>query len=170
MPRPHMESDTESMFLLWIMTYRQTSNISRTLVCDKLVDHSPVGAATTTSSSRLNAWLQWIKQRQLQGETRNIEVLEFGTPYIRGLKVIGCQQVRTPENYTLFNTLGLRQNEWKCMTIDKKWPKIAPNGPINKIPALLLILAWCLSADKALSEPMMVWFTDAYMRHSALMS
>ena len=37
-------------------TYRKTSNISRTLVCNKTVDHSdvdgasPVGAAPTTSS------------------------------------------------------------------------------------------------------------------------
>ena len=30
--------------------YRQTSNISRTLVDNKIVDHSDVGAAPTTSS------------------------------------------------------------------------------------------------------------------------
>ena len=38
--------------------------------------------------SRLNTWLQWIGQRQLQDETRNIEVLGFGAPYIRGFVVI----------------------------------------------------------------------------------
>ena len=37
--------------------------------------------------SRLNTWLQWIEQRQLQGETRNIYVLGFGISYIRGLTV-----------------------------------------------------------------------------------
>ena len=36
---------------------------------------------------RLNAWLQWTGQRQLQGGTRNIEVLGFGVPYTRGLVV-----------------------------------------------------------------------------------
>ena len=31
-------------------------------------------------------------------------------------------------------------------------------------------MAWRLSGDKPLSEPMMVSFTDVYMRHSASMS
>ena len=40
----------------WQIAYRQTSNINRTLVANKIVDHtdvvgaSPVGAAPTTSS------------------------------------------------------------------------------------------------------------------------
>ena len=38
--------------------------------------------------SQLNTWFQWIEQRQLQDETRNIYVLGFGAPYIRELKVI----------------------------------------------------------------------------------
>ena len=43
-------------FLKWKISYRKTSNISRILVCYKIVDHSdvvgasPVGAAPTTSS------------------------------------------------------------------------------------------------------------------------
>ena len=32
--------------------------------------------------SRLNTWLQWIGQYQLQDETRNIKLLGFGAPYI----------------------------------------------------------------------------------------
>ena len=56
--------------------YRKTSNISRTLVGNKIVENSdivgalPVGAAPTTS--QLNTWLQWMEQRQLQEDTRNI--------------------------------------------------------------------------------------------------
>ena len=37
--------------------------------------------------SRLNTWLQWIGQRQLQDETRNIQSLWFGASYIRDLMV-----------------------------------------------------------------------------------
>ena len=37
--------------------------------------------------SQLNTWLQWIGQRQLQDETRNIHVLGLGAAYIRELKV-----------------------------------------------------------------------------------
>ena len=42
--------------------------------------------------------------------------------------------------------------------------KFVPKGPINNILALVLIMAWCRTGDKTLSEPM---FTEAYMRHSA---
>ena len=58
--------------------YRKTSNISRTLVGNKIVDNldvvgaSPVGAAQLHLRSQLNTWLQWIGQRPLQEETRNI--------------------------------------------------------------------------------------------------
>ena len=34
--------------------------------------------------------------------------------------------------------------------------KFVPKGPINNIPALVQIMAWCRSGDKPLSEPMMV--------------
>ena len=37
--------------------------------------------------SRFNTWLQWVGQRQLPDETRNIQVLGFSVPYIRGLTV-----------------------------------------------------------------------------------
>ena len=68
---------------------RQTSNIGHTLVGNKIVDRLdvvggvPVGTAPTTSSFWINTWLQWTEQRQLQHETRNIEVLGFGVTYIR---------------------------------------------------------------------------------------
>ena len=34
--------------------------------------------------------------------------------------------------------------------------KFVPRGPINNIPALVLIMAWCRPGDNPLSEPMMV--------------
>ena len=54
----HSSDTPENRFeyLMGEKTYRQTSNISRTLVGNKIVDHSdvdvapPVGAAPTTSS------------------------------------------------------------------------------------------------------------------------
>ena len=60
----------------------------------KIVDHSdvvgasPVGAAATITSLLLNTSLQWIGQRQLQDETRNIKVWGFGATYIRGLMIL----------------------------------------------------------------------------------
>ena len=37
--------------------------------------------------SQLNTWLQWIGQRQLQYETRNIQILGFGVTHVKGLTV-----------------------------------------------------------------------------------
>ena len=46
----------------------------------------------------------------------------------------------------------------------------SPKGPVNSIPTLVQIKACHWSGDKPFSEPMMAWFTDAYMRHSVSMS
>ena len=37
--------------------------------------------------------------------------------------------------------------------------KFVPKGPINNIPALVQIMAWCQPGNKPLSEPMMVSLT-----------
>ena len=68
------------------------------------------------------------------------------------------------------NTLRPRQNGrhfpddiFKCIflnenarTLIKISLKFVPHGPINRIPALVQIMAWRQSGDKPLSEPMMV--------------
>ena len=43
--------------------------------------------------SLLNAWLQWIGQRQLQDETRSIYFLLFGASYSRDIMVAGVLYV-----------------------------------------------------------------------------
>ena len=51
---------------------------------------------------------------------------------------------------------------WKCIFLNanlwisiKIWLKIILTGPINNIPALVQIMAWCRPGDKPLSEPIM---------------
>ena len=86
--------------------------------------------------------------------------------------------------YLTFNTLRLRQNDrhfpdniskgiflneniWISIEISLKF---VPKGAINNIPALVQIVAWCQPGHKPLSEAMMVYFIDAFIRHSASMS
>ena len=45
--------------------------------------------------------------------------------------------------------------------------KFDHRGPIDKNPALVQIMAWCQTANKPLSDPMMFWFIDVYMHHLA---
>ena len=58
--------------------YRKTSNISHTLVANKIVDHSDVVGASPVQlhlSDQLNTWIQWIGQRQLQDETLSLGIM-----------------------------------------------------------------------------------------------
>ena len=42
-------------------------------------------------------------------------------------------------------------------------------GPIKNKPASVQIMAWCVTGDKPLSEPVMAKFGDAYMHQSTCM-
>ena len=63
-------------------------------------------------------------------------------------------------------------DDFRCILVSEKFCilikislKCVPKGPIDNIPALVQIMAWCRIGDKPLSEPMLMQFTDAYMRH-----
>ena len=84
--------------LIGLNNYHQTSNIKRTLVGNKIVDHS-----------QLNTRLQWICQRQLQDETTIIQVLWFGAADIRYFTVLDTCLVPTeflPLHYYLSYTIS----------------------------------------------------------------
>ena len=53
----------------------------------------------------------------------------------------------------IFKCIFLNENVWISIKISLKF---VPNGPMNNIPALVLIMAWRRPGDKLLSEPMMV--------------
>ena len=53
--------------------------------------------------SQLNTWLQWIGQRQLQDEPRNIYVLGLGATYIENWRYITEEDSRPQANLTWLN-------------------------------------------------------------------
>ena len=53
----------------------------------------------------------------------------------------------------IFKRISFNENVWISIKISLKF---VPKGPINNIPALVQIMAWCRSGNKPLSEPMMV--------------
>ena len=61
----------------------------------------------------------------------------------------------------------LNENVWILIKISVKF---IPKGPINNMPALVQIMAWCQPGDKPLSEPMMVRLPMGYMHHLASIS
>ena len=56
----------------------------------------------------------------------------------------------------------------KCCILIQGSSKFVPNGNIVK-PTLFQIVAWRRTGDKPFSEPMMIQFSDAYVRHPATM-
>ena len=52
----------------------------------------------------------------------------------------------------------MNENVWIPIKISLKF---VPEGPINSISALVLIMAWHRTGNKPLSEPMMTQFNDA---------
>ena len=53
----------------------------------------------------------------------------------------------------IFKCILLNENVWIPI---KNLLKFVPQGPINNIPTLVQIMAWCRSGDKPLSESMLV--------------
>ena len=88
-----------------------------------------------------------------------------------------AQSINPPARY--LNTLRPRQND--CLFTDDTFkriflnenirisnkisPKFVPNGLINNIPALVLIMAWHLPGDKPLSEQ---WWLDHWRIFASL--
>ena len=61
---------------------------------------------------------------------------------------------------------------FKCILVDVTFCvlieislKLVSKGSVDNTPALVLIMAWRRIGDKPLSEPVLIQFTDAYMRH-----
>ena len=67
----------------------------------------------------------------------------------------------------IFKCIFLNENVWIAIKISLKF---VLKCPIDKMPALVQIMAWRRTGDKPLSEPMMTYDVGAYMRHSASMS
>ena len=53
----------------------------------------------------------------------------------------------------MFSYIFLKENVWISIKISLKF---VPKGPIDNIPALIQMMAWCLPGDKPLTSPMMI--------------
>ena len=64
----------------------------------------------------------------------------------------------------IFKCIFLNENVWISIRISLKF---VSKIPIDNKAELVQIMVWCLTGDKLLSEPMMAYYTDTYMHHSA---
>ena len=62
----------------------------------------------------------------------------------------------------IFRCIFMNENIWLSINISLKF---VPKVQINNVPALVWIMACHQTGDKPLSEPILVKFADAYMRH-----
>ena len=59
----------------------------------------------------------------------------------------------------------LNENAKISIRIRNSIRKFVPKSPIDNKSTLVQVMAWSLTGDKSLSEPMLTQFTVAYMRH-----
>ena len=66
----------------------------------------------------------------------------------------------------------LADDNFKCIVLNEndRIPirfsmKFVPRSPIDIKPELVQVMAWRQIGDKPLPEPMLILFTDTYMRH-----
>ena len=64
----------------------------------------------------------------------------------------------------IFKCIFLNENLWILLKISLKF---IPKVWIHNIPALVQIMAWRQPGDKPLSEPIIAYFAEVYMHHSA---
>ena len=124
-------------------------------------------------------WLKFYAKKSSKRNSCRFRCLSVGTVTWRSLGWVCIEYVWLGNH---INTLRPIQNGRhfpddisKCILLSenvlisiKISLKFVPKDPINNIPALTM--AWRRPGDKPLSEPMLVSFADAYMRHSAPMS
>ena len=67
----------------------------------------------------------------------------------------------------IFRCISLTENFW---VLNKVSLDYVPRGPIANMRALVQIMAWHLTGNKALSETMLVCCIEAYTHHMASMS
>ena len=62
----------------------------------------------------------------------------------------------------VFKWIFLNKNVWISFKVSLEF---VPKVPVNNIPALVQIMAWCKIGNKLLAESILTRFTDAFMRH-----
>ena len=93
----------------------------------------------------------------------NIRMKLFDKSYVSGYSVYAVHPnlmfntLRPRQNVchfpdNIFKWIFLNENVWISIKISLKF---LPRSPVNNIPALVQIMAWCRSGAKPLSEPMM---------------
>ena len=116
-------------------------------------------------SCRALVWLNWVRINNLV-QTEVTPVHEK-RGYVSIALAIWCYQnkekwsintMRPRQNGRhfaddIFKCIFLKENAWILIKISLKF---VPKGPIDKIPALVQIMAWRRSGDKPLSELMMI--------------
>ena len=66
----------------------------------------------------------------------------------------------------IFKCIFLNENNITTIQISLQF---VPRSPIYNMSAFVQVMAWRRTGDKPLSEPMLICFPDAYMRHKGEM-
>ena len=113
-------------------------------------------------------WLrQWPRQLLMNGGQyeSNGQVAHQASTYFKILLTHSGQDkmAATLADDIFIKCIFLNEDVWISIRVSLK---IVPEVPIYNKPALVQIMAWCLTGGKPLSEPMMAYFTDRHIHAS----
>ena len=135
------------------------------LVQRRLEDgHQPKMASIRQVKVRIHTWCYKHRTQQSMNSSNNCQVTN--------MKIWGLFNSSTPGE----NGRHFADDIFKCIFFDEKFcilirisRKFVPQGPIDIKWALVQVMAWRRIGDKQLPEPMLIQFTDVYMRHQGEM-
>ena len=102
------------------------------------------------------------KQKEKYNHSYNLKPMSLYQPVITGVNSSPPGQNGRHFADGIFKCIFM--NEKFCILI-KISLKLVPNDLIDNKTALIQVMAWRRAGDKPLPEPMLMQFTDAYMRH-----
>ena len=82
--------------------------------------------------------------------------------YVSRNELVNTLRLRQNDHYfpdDIFKWIFVKENAWILIKISLKF---IPKGPVDNIPAMVQIMAWCRPGDTLLSESIMAWVTDIY--------
>ena len=100
--------------------------------------------------SQCYIWLQWIGQKPLQDQTRNISVLRFGVAYNRHLTVtsVSCRSILIGPSHLIFKYYA-QQGYWPSWYVVRMLHALGLCGVVNDLVPWSLAPQWCSPCSAA---------------------
>ena len=115
-----------------------------------ILSNGPLG--TKVNFNLISSYI-FIQENPFQNVVWKMAAILSRPQYVDMVNTLRPRQMVAISQKTFFKCIFLNDDVWISITISLN---VVPGGPINNIPSLVQIMAWCWPGNKPLSEPMMI--------------